>query len=769
MTDPKTTRRRLKKNLNILREREAKWAGNAPLELLNQIADHETAIALTEQAHTGEISGVEWHTQMQPLLVSLRLEEPRPPSPVELAVAEQRYRAALKAAFATEADAYIPQTVESTEITTAPQPRPNLSPRAAQRLRRRAGAEYAKLVGQGQEPKRVKLNTLREAVDQYNCIILLGAPGSGKTTSLENLAYQLADEPERIPLLLRLSEFGPDQSLDDFIRRGWGGALTAGYWGEPLLAGQLDSYLAEGKLFILFDALNEMPQQGYKQRAADLRRFLDRWTKAGNRFMVTCRVLDYGEELTDLQRVEVLPFTDEQIQTLLQNDLPDDWQALWKELNEEKRANHREPLLELARNPYLLTMMIDVYAVQGELGRNRAELMQRFTTILLEWAKAKVPPGQWIKTEALQQVLAALAFEMQIKAGFGARMDVANVVDALPREVKPGPAWPSEPTPADRVLTLAASANLIEMPVDRSAVRFSHQLLHEYFTARYIVENNRYQLLAEYLTDDRWHVTFLLTASMTDEAGNFFVSFRQALDGLIENDPVLVDLLRWTNRKSESTPSPGNTLALKAYYIFLDHLRYYSYLESTFERALEYAFELARVLASDLLIALARARAHAGTRLDIHNPFELARVLGLGAALDYCLNISLQSGFMIEQIYDDNEIHAQYGDFAAYFTQAAHEAGEVAPPLAAALAALSVPTESTLQAAWHEFNAQLRQLMLEHRDLGHDWNLSQEQVNTLANYLKANLLLLECLDVAHVTNRDAIKNSLLSPPGEWEF
>lgn len=34
-------------NLNILRQREAKYGGAAPLALLNQMADHEQAIALT--------------------------------------------------------------------------------------------------------------------------------------------------------------------------------------------------------------------------------------------------------------------------------------------------------------------------------------------------------------------------------------------------------------------------------------------------------------------------------------------------------------------------------------------------------------------------------------------------------------------------------------------------------------------------------------------------------------------------------------------------
>lgn len=40
----------LHKNLNNLREREAKYGGNAPLELTNQIDDHLTAIDLDRKS-----------------------------------------------------------------------------------------------------------------------------------------------------------------------------------------------------------------------------------------------------------------------------------------------------------------------------------------------------------------------------------------------------------------------------------------------------------------------------------------------------------------------------------------------------------------------------------------------------------------------------------------------------------------------------------------------------------------------------------------------
>jgi class 3 adenylate cyclase len=49
----------------------------------------------------------------------------------------------------------------------------------------------------GEDIKQVKLESLREAVDKYPCVILLGDPGCGKSTALENLAYQLSEKPDK--------------------------------------------------------------------------------------------------------------------------------------------------------------------------------------------------------------------------------------------------------------------------------------------------------------------------------------------------------------------------------------------------------------------------------------------------------------------------------------------------------------------------------------------------------------------------------------------
>lgn len=61
----------LQRQLNILREREAKAGNNAPLDLLNQIDDHQQAITLVKAALEGQLSPQELEQQLERLDLSL--------------------------------------------------------------------------------------------------------------------------------------------------------------------------------------------------------------------------------------------------------------------------------------------------------------------------------------------------------------------------------------------------------------------------------------------------------------------------------------------------------------------------------------------------------------------------------------------------------------------------------------------------------------------------------------------------------------------------
>lgn len=338
---------------------------------------------------------------------------------------------------------------------------------------------------------RIKLHSLHEAIEKYPCIILLGDPGSGKTTVLEHLAYKYAvDSSTHIPIPVRLSEFYPGISVEDLVVTTLQGSLKVNHWQATEIAANLEGYLEAGRILLLFDALNEMPIEGYQPRARSLRDFIDSWSTQGNRFLVTCRLLDYDKELDGLQRVEIEPFNDEQIQEYLKKTLGKHCDQMWLALKSDSNGNRS--LLDMARNPYFLKIMITEFVRRkGQLSGNRAELMQRFTDHLWQRAQRSFVREEWLPIDIQREALAEVAFKMQLTSGSGAVIPTHHVKKLIPLQVKTHPAYSPDPIPSpEHLLTLAASANIIEVPPDRSTVRFYHQLLQEYFAAHYLIQQN---------------------------------------------------------------------------------------------------------------------------------------------------------------------------------------------------------------------------------------------------------------------------------------
>lgn len=441
----------------------------------------------------------------------------------ELPVREREYLARIRDRYAKEEPYYVQLSAETTQLKQ--QEQVEAWRHASKRRKRRATSDYCEWIPAQREILRIKLETLEEGIEKYPCIILLGDPGSGKTTALEMTALQLAnqdfsgvDNHALLPIPLRLSEFLPGMDVEGFIVTGLSGSLVGDHWNASDLAANLAGYLEQGKMFFLFDALNEMPRTEYSSHVGQLRTFIDRWQATGNRFMVTCRVLDYGDELQGLQRVEIMPLTDVQIGRFVMSEitsgdrtcevlwslylrtednntildqldvelrragLMSKWTALSEVLSQQRDSPY-SGLQEMARNPYLLTVIIDVFLNDGQLGLSRSELMRSFVNIQMNWARSKVDPGKWIDASIQHEALAILAFEAQRRAGFGTVIKKEQAKAVMPEMVQPDPDWPSIPAPKEEILDLAASANFIEMPVDRSTVRFYHQLLQEYFAA----------------------------------------------------------------------------------------------------------------------------------------------------------------------------------------------------------------------------------------------------------------------------------------------
>jgi formylglycine-generating enzyme required for sulfatase activity len=408
--------------------------------------------------------------------------------------------------------------------------------------------------GKRAEMRREPVDDLREAVSEHRRIILLGEPGSGKTTTLWRLAYDYAmtareDGRAPLPVLVPLGGYTDAGPFDAYLARHLG----------PL-APYLETYRASGRLILLLDGLNEMPQAGYTERVGRIREVLDR--QSDETVVVTCRALDYVVKLEKLQKVEITPLDETRIHAFLCNYLGHKagerlfwllvggeevrglwgiwrraggtWSGFWtgetipwsrslrRRLGKEAWLLNRprkesSPLLDLARNPYILLMTAQVYVAAGEeLSTNHARLFAAFVDTLLG-REQKRNAAEWVKTntQRIKDGLSALAYDIQSEEGQGTTVERTWAMDRLCKAVPE--------CNAERLLYFAASATLLD--TGHTTVRFYHHLLQEYFAAcemrrQHVTRASlaRYWPVDQWWKPSGWEETAILVAGMVVDA-----------------------------------------------------------------------------------------------------------------------------------------------------------------------------------------------------------------------------------------------------------
>ncbi|MEP7304039.1 MAG: TIR domain-containing protein [Acidobacteriota bacterium] len=183
-------------------------------------------------------------------------------------------------------------------------------------------------------------------------LLILGAPGSGKTTALLELAQALLERAEKdtsepMPVLCNLSSWRKDghdlaEWLVDHLKTKYGVRMACGR-----------AWLAERQLVPLFDGLDEVAPEHQEPCVESINRFQQDYRPP--HLVVCCRLAEYENYQIKLQlngAVRLLPLEDEQIrQYLVQAESP----ALWDGIRGDEKT------IELARTPLLLRIITVAY------------------------------------------------------------------------------------------------------------------------------------------------------------------------------------------------------------------------------------------------------------------------------------------------------------------------------------------------------------------------------------------------------------------------
>ncbi len=306
MADPRITLAELNKNLSILQEREAKYGGNTPLELLNQIDDHQQAIDLTRQAITGELSQVEWQEALKPLLLACRngqvvniqaetyvagdqiitqiYEAPPPPLPPAEAKERHDLTILLNKVKTFWIEGVLEKSVHNIALI-------DLGKETQAEAVAHAWEQVLELPDRSRQtlPPDKKISQIFDEMNR--ALLILGSPGSGKTITLLQLARDLIAQAEQdetlaqpVPVVFNLSTWSRGHPLLD-----WLAAELSAKYQIPKRIGR--PWLENHRLLPLLDGLDEVQEE---ERAACVEAINQFGAEYGLSGLVVCsRVEEY--------------------------------------------------------------------------------------------------------------------------------------------------------------------------------------------------------------------------------------------------------------------------------------------------------------------------------------------------------------------------------------------------------------------------------------------------------------------------------------------
>ncbi|PPS45241.1 NACHT domain-containing NTPase [Chroococcidiopsis sp. TS-821] len=581
-----------------------------------------------------------------------------------------------------------------------------------------------------------------QAVQNYSKLIILGKPGSGKTTFLKHLATECAFGKLRyqIPIFISLKNFAASShtsSLSTYINQ-----ELANYNVDAILTSQI---LNQGKALILLDGLDEVRQKEVHRVLQQINQFSTKYHS--NQFIITCRIASLDYNLEQFTEVELADFDQSQITEFVHKWFADT-QVKSHQFLLKLHQNSR--LRELATNPLLLTLLCLVFAEARDFPANRANLYQEALNILLKkWdAKRHVERDElyeYLSVQRKHDLLGYIARNTFERGEYFFKQQdleqhITNYITSL-SDVSLD--WQLRLDPEALLKAIEAQHGLL-VERARGIYSFSHITFQEYLAAKNIVLNIETQAskialtqLVSRITDKRWREVFILCAGMLSQADYLLLLAKKHIDDLLVNEPQLIHFLNWLNTKAQNMRGSCPSVIIRAFYLDLELARACNTTAGRLELAKACHSEFARYLDEQL-----------------------------------CLDLALDRVLTINNVLGTTKPHLIYH---RVLDRAIMRADSIAPELKQVLTMLKQRAiqctqndENRFIEWWRLFGQDevkiLQNAVIVHRNFAHHWHFSTYQQNLFKQYYYANTLLLNCLkSKCQVSSevRQEIENSLL--------
>lgn len=599
--------------------------------------------------------------------------------------------------------------------------------------------------------KRLKRLPGLDAVSSYSNLMLLGKPGSGKTTFLQWVAIKcnLGEfQKDRVPIFIRLKDFAEDSrgysisniKILEYIARNFASCNIDKV--------SITKLMIHGKALILLDGLDEVPGEERDEVIRQIRNFIDQYFK--NKFIITCRIAAQEYAFSGFTDVEVADFSQKQVETFAKkwftavsgNNIAEG-EATARQFIEKLNQPEKYQIRELAVTPILLNLTCLVFKSKYEFPLNRSKLYEQGLEILLnKWDESRGIKrqddtyGQLFleqKIELLTQI-AEITFEKS--SYFFLKSEVEAYIEEYLCKL---------PNKQDKPIILKQKSKAVLKSIEvqhgllveraQGIYSFSHLTFHEYFTTLAVLGSFNPQdadKLFSQFTRKSWREVFLMFSSMLQNADELLILMKQRIDKLIVLDGKVQGFLEWVNQKTNSASSSSKLAATRAFYFSLG---YNFAFASTQDIDFSNTFILAHKIDSNFVITP-----------NIDQDISLTRAL-------YVMDISIRQR-AIKDIIQNNAN------------------SKIRELLQRLLNQITKENSDQLQSnfwwknnseSWHK---SLRGLMIEYFNIGHNWDFNIYQKELLKQYYDANFLLIECLNNGSRLSykvRSTIENTLLLP------